>query len=168
MSVASSAANAANIAAAASVASGWILPLQPESDLTKRLGSLFFSRLIRRILALCQVQRPREQRVDANLADERSEHDSEVVVGATGRRGHGRRISAGTGAARDHAHDSLLQYAVFRRRHTESARALREPKPCEDRTIHGSNGSMESICNDSRSGVNSRSKTERLPIIVAG
>jgi hypothetical protein len=28
-----------------------ILPPQPESDLTKRLGSLFFSRMPRRILA---------------------------------------------------------------------------------------------------------------------
>src|SRR5688500_2962529 len=82
--------------------------------------------MIRRILACCQVQRPRDERVKAGLADQRDERGSEVVVGATGSRGDGSGISGRrTGPPRDHGHDDLPEERCFGRCHTEANRSLR-------------------------------------------
>lgn len=71
------------------------------------------------ILALDKVERPRQQRLDASRADERSEHGGQVVVSATCRLSHRTDISRRTGAMRDQVHETLPQNGGFGRCHTK-------------------------------------------------
>ena len=119
MNVTSNPVNVPNTAPAASVATAGSCRSRQNNDLSKWPFRLL--RLARadqpRVFPLRKMQRATSQRIDANLANQRSRHPREVIVGAARRSRESLRARGRSRVLRQHFQRELPQRRVFKGRH---------------------------------------------------